>query len=398
VPLTLDMPLFDVIARNETRPRRENEALFDYMNTSARRGISAIRDLLEGWYDNFAATGKADVRSRFRSSDDAQHQGAFFELFWHELLLRSGYRVEVHPTLTDVTTRPDFLVRGDGLPQFYLEATIAMPPGDLSADRRLAEFHDTLNRTNCPDFFLSIEYRGSPSGDIRGRRLRHQLERWVSELDYDKISRLYAAQDYAAVPTYSCSEQGVIFTFSPIPKGPRNRGQPGTRPVGLVAPMDMQLIDTDKDLRASIDGKASKYGQLELPLVVAVNVLADLFDDYFLWNALFGQEFIEVRLQPNGACIDDGVGRRPNGTWRGPSGPRNQIVSAVCAIWQLLPSTLRSRRIELIHNPWAMTPLPQGALAIPEKVISSTDGQVQRRDGRSAADILSVPEDWPIYD
>ena len=68
--------------------------------------------------------------------------------------------------LEGVATNPDFLASRDGVPEFYLEATLAMPPVDPGADRRLAELHDTLDRMDSPDFFLEIQYRGTPEGNI----------------------------------------------------------------------------------------------------------------------------------------------------------------------------------------------------------------------------------------
>src|SRR5438874_8367331 len=102
------MPLFDQIVRAERRARRQNESSFDYMNTSARPGVCAIRELLEVWFERLPESAKADIRARFRSRDEVQHQSAWFEPSWHELLRCSGYDVEVHPALPDVATNPDF--------------------------------------------------------------------------------------------------------------------------------------------------------------------------------------------------------------------------------------------------------------------------------------------------
>src|ERR1035437_2489077 len=119
------MPLFDQTVREENRPRRQNEGGFNYMNTSARPGICGIRDLLENWFEHIPETARADIRGRFRSGDEVQHKSSFFELFWHELLRSSGYEVEIHPAVAEVTTNPDFLATQDGVPRFYLEATLA---------------------------------------------------------------------------------------------------------------------------------------------------------------------------------------------------------------------------------------------------------------------------------
>src|SRR5437016_5883053 len=127
------MPLFDQMDRAETRPKMQNESNFAYMNTSARPGIVAVRNLLETWFDQLPEAARPDVRGRFRSVDDAQHQSAWYELFWHETLRRSGYNLEIHPRLNGVTTNPDFLAKFCNLPRFYFEATLAMPPGDPGA-------------------------------------------------------------------------------------------------------------------------------------------------------------------------------------------------------------------------------------------------------------------------
>lgn len=392
------MPLFDEVVRIEKRPRRQNEGAFEYMNSSSRPGICGIRNLLEQWFDHLQNDAKADVRARFRSRDDAQQQSAWFELFWHELLRCSGYDVEIHPLLADVTTNPDFLAKRNGVFQFYLEATLAMPPGDPAADRRLAELHDTLDRMNSPDYFLHFEYRGSPEGNIRGRALRERLERWLQQLDFEEISRLRENQAEGAIPTYSWSEQGVTLTFEPIPKGPRFRGQPGARPVGAVAPMEMRLLRTHDDIRTAIEGKATKYGALELPLVVAVNVMDDFCDDLDVRNALFGEEQLLTIRQPDGQWRDEWGPRVPNGAWRGRNGPRNTLVSAVVVTHQLSPSNLRTRTAQFVHNPWAAHPLPAEALALTQVSVAPVDGRIHRRAGTSIADILGIAPVWPIPD
>jgi hypothetical protein len=294
------MSLFDEFERAETRPRRQNEGEFVYMNSSARPGFGMIRELLERWFDQLPRAAQAYIRARFRSCDKAQHQSAFFELYWHELLRVSGNDIEIHPVLPDAATNPDFLVLRNHTPQFYFEVTLAMPPEDLAANRRFAEFHDTLDRMESPDFFLEVEFRGSPIGNLRGRVIRERLERWVRSLNHAEIAQMYQDQTYDSVPSLTWSEQGGTLTCSPIPKCPQFRWQPGARPVGLVMPAEMRDLHTHDDIRAAIDGKGSKYGNLGLPLVVAVNVLDDFCDDDDIWNALFGEEQITVTREPGG--------------------------------------------------------------------------------------------------
>src|SRR5229473_5519324 len=148
------MSLFDELRRVETRPKRQNEASFDYLNESARPGIAAIRLLFEDWFARLRDSGKADLRARFRKREEVNHQGAFFELFCYELLYRSGYEVEIHPALPNGKT-PDFLVSRGGAPQFYFEATLGInSEAEQAAEKRIAALQDTLNRMDSPDYFL----------------------------------------------------------------------------------------------------------------------------------------------------------------------------------------------------------------------------------------------------
>jgi hypothetical protein len=102
--------LFDKIERLEERPKREREPTFDYYNSSARRPIAALRELLQTWFDAYPAFGKKDIQSRFRSRIDGQHKSAFWELYLHELFTRMKYRLKVHPVLKGSANHPDFLI------------------------------------------------------------------------------------------------------------------------------------------------------------------------------------------------------------------------------------------------------------------------------------------------
>lgn len=391
------MRLFDDIPRNDFRSKRQNEPAFDYMNISARPGIDAVRILLENWFDHLSEKAKPDIRGRFRSRIDIQNSSSFFELFWHELLMKSGYDVEIHPAIPGVCTAPDFLVSREGYPRFYLEATLATPPRDeLAADKRVAELHDTLNRMETPDYFLQIDYRGDPQENINGRNLRKRLEDWLQTLDFETIAQTYKEQRYREVPSFDWSEAGCTFTFTPLPKGPRLRGQSDVRPVGMVFP-EFRWLSTHKDIRAAIDGKAKKYGELDLPLVVAVNVTNDLCDDEDVWSALFGDDQIVVTMKENGQLQDE-PRRALNGAWRGPNGPRNRSVSVVIVIHQLYPTTLRSCGVKVVHHPWAFHPLPKNALQLSQNTIDPASGQITVGPGMTVGDILGICEPWPVPD
>ena len=49
-------------------------------------------------------------------------------------------------------------------------------------------------------------------------------------------------------------------------------------------PMEMRELRTHDDIRTAVEGKATKYGTLELPLVVPVNIMDDFCE--YLGRAL----------------------------------------------------------------------------------------------------------------
>jgi hypothetical protein len=84
------------------------------------------------------------------------------------------------------------------------------------------------------------------------------------------------------------------------------------------------------DLHAALKRKASRYGALDLPLVVAVNSSQD----------------------------EAGLRRALDELWIGPRGPQRRILSAVLAVEQADPWTWRDSRLHLIRHPSAEHPLP----------------------------------------
>src|SRR6266403_1721956 len=238
------MRLFDDLARVESRPKRQNEASFDYLNGSARPCIAAIRLLFEDWFAHLPDTAKADLGARFRKREEISHQGAFFELLWHELLYQSGYEIEIHPRLPNGKT-PDFLASRAGVPQFYFEATLAAnSEAEQAAEKRIAELHDTLDRMDSPDYFLEMEYEGTPKDNIDGRAIRGALGKWLGTLDFNEVVRLSQDGRYQELPRLEWQLGGFSLTFRPIAKSPKLRGQPGARPVGIVMPGDMRALHT----------------------------------------------------------------------------------------------------------------------------------------------------------
>jgi hypothetical protein len=191
------MLLFDEFERTETRPKRQRESTFSYLNSSARVPIAAARGVLQQWFDSYPEVAKPDLFARIRSPIDAQHKSAFWELYLHELFSGLGYRLEPHPDLEGCANHPDFLVKEGETSKFYLEGIVAgLPSGkDAGAEARLAEVFDIINKMQVSDWFLHVEYRGLPNTPPPVKELRKKLEAWLGTLDLQAIDATLKAKD-----------------------------------------------------------------------------------------------------------------------------------------------------------------------------------------------------------
>ena len=378
--------LFDDTTRKSLRSRYYDEPAYKYLNCSAKPECERVRDLLEQWFNRLPAEVQPDLRSRFRKKDDRQHLGAFFELYLHELLLQLEFEIKFHPQIQGETTHPDFLVKKSGNPIFYLEATLAARSDEEAAmAARKDQVYDTINRMKSPNFFICLEVTGAPNTPPRGRNLRNFLERQLADLDPDEIEKQYKHGGFQALPSWKWEHDGWEITFYPLPKIPEARGKPGVRPIGLMSDQrkTLSLITPHIGIRDSIENKASKYGKLDLPLIVAINVIDELtVDNDDIGNALFGEETYKGVLTSDGT-FKLNAGRNPNGAWYGPSGPQNKRVSAV-----LITDNLDTRSIEgstpvLYHNPWANHKIPKEIFSIPQLVPDNETNQLVKIEGKS---------------
>ena len=389
------MRLFDESSHTETGPKTESEPIFDYYNRSARPAVKLLREILELWFERYPSEERKNLRERFRSPKESNHLGAFFELYVHELFARMGFELRAHPPVQSAS-HPDFVACSRGEDNFYIEATIAGSPSETEQGEkaRMSIVYDAINSIESPNFFLELEIIGAPNTPPPTRRLRRDLTKWLASLNPDHIALLHVDNKRSDIPTLPWSHDGWNLLFRPRPKSPKLRGRPGVRPIGLRLP-EGGWLNTGFEIRRAIETKCEKYGELERPLVIAVNYIGFHCDNIDVMNALYGQESVLITLAPDGSYTERNQ-RKPNGVWLGKDGPRKNATSGVLIANQLNPWSLGSETPELFHNPWASRPLPQSLLCIPQCIADLSVGQVRHEAGRQAGEILGIPTPWPV--
>lgn len=380
-----EITAFDAIDREGNEPASHLVGQFDYLNSSGRVEAAAVRELIDSWLARYPAANLPDMIRRLRSRDDILHRSAFFELLLHELLLRRGFTiVEIEPQLPSGKA-PDFLVEAPDGSRFYLEATLASGLDNVAAgaNRRMREALQAIDEVTSPDFFLHLHTRGTPNRPIATRRLKDRVQRFVDELDYDAAVQAAEAGG-APGPIWQAEEHGAHFTIQPIPKNTRRAG--GRAIGGRMLPGG--VIHPEVAIKSAVEGKAGRYGEIDLPLVIAVNSLEEFASITDAIDALFGT--VMVIVPENG---EPRPGRNPDGAWRGPAGPVYTRSSAVLFVERLSSWSVGQRSVRLIHNPWARNPLPD--LSWEVEVRRVIDGRLETEPGLTLAQIFGLPDGWP---
>jgi hypothetical protein len=150
---------------------------------------------------------------------------------------------------------------------------------------------------------------------------------------------------------------------------------------------DASWVQPRLAIRDAVIGKATRYGDLDLPYVVAVNATSDFADEEDAVDALFGPLATIVPEEGD----EHEFARLADGVWKG--GGQNTRVSAVLSTERLTPWSVGQARARLIINPWARKPLPELALGVD---VLRLQGPVLRRfPGKDLRTIFGCPEGWP---
>ena len=386
--------IFDTFERDYHGPAAHSESHFAYLNRSASEEVGRIRKTLEDWFSRYPLPMQADLRSRFRSSNDAQHEGAFFELALHELLRGVGLVSEA-PAACDRATRPDFMLRSStGSGEVFWEATVALSKSErVSAEAaRTNRVYDVIERLDSPNFHLGIRPRGAPGTPPKATYIRRQLAQWLGTLDPDEVTRRFRVHGSAAFPECSFEHDGWRAVFFAIPKPEASRGRRGDRPVG-VRFAELRRGAPYERPRATIIDKAKQHGELSGPYIVAVNVSDRMFRQRDAVEALFGTERVFSTMNLSGK-VESRPSRAQDGVWINRQGITRTRVSAVLFVHGLSPWTLAEADMCLYLNPWAARPYPTDLWLLP--LAEVRDDRVIWREGQTAARAFDLPVGWPF--
>ena len=375
--------LFDDLSRTCEFPSNYSEPSFEYLNRSANEPIRKIREVLEEWFSRYPESDQAELRKRFRSRKEHNHSSALFELWLHEILLRLGCRVHIHPDLPHTDRKPDFLIQSPSGADCYLEAihTSGASDDESNAQARLNTLYDSLNNLKSPNFFIRIDVDGLPRTPIPGREIKRALERKLARLNPGLINHYLDSGNLHLLPYWKFEHDGLQITCSPLPKPPELRGLPGVRTLGMKT--FGGIIDSEGPIKHAVVKKAAHYGVLDLPLIVAVNATDVFLSEKDVLHALYGS--FSGYSEPELLNDDRGV-------WGNFENPNWTRVSATLAILKLRSDKLVVP-VCLHHHPRPFRPYSGELTRLPQTQV--TNNRLITTDGQTIESILGLRSDFP---
>ena len=226
------------------------------------------RQTIERWIADLPIDVAGEVGGRFWSDHVANSASAFWEVYLAHTFMTFGHAVGFHPAVPDSSARPDFLVRtsaGD----VFVEAVSLLAD---EATQRESRFVDELRRQLIPS--VPARYRVAVSlarvGDdsVDKCPLGAWLHRWLHELPASpteaRMSAIFddgpwAAGVEAQAATFdACFGEAERRSLRVVISGPGH---------GLIE--ESRFLDV-------VAQKASKYGKLPHPLVLAVHASSSI--------------------------------------------------------------------------------------------------------------------------
>ena len=376
------MKLFDEVRRTISGPGPRSAPLFRYYNRSNRQDIARVRTVFEDWFSRYPSPHKRELRDRLRRSE----RSAFFELLLHEVLIRLGCHARVHPRLRQVESRPEFLVGTSHGTRFYLEAVTTGQSVENPTRRQLKDWlYDEIDRRlQSSDFQVSVHLICTGRNRPPVTTLVSSIEQYLQGLDPTEVTSPLQAEDIQPL-RWECN--GWVLEVSPSPKSQALKGRGQTLPIAVTcegaAPDDLRPIWN------AVHDKASKYGRIRLPYVVAINLASPFLPSYEdVRTALFGEESAardDRQVAPH-------IKHRP--LFGSESEPRNTRVSAVLAVRLREPANVSGAPACVWHNPWGAKPCPLPLTVLPQ--VRLEGNALRYIAGKSLGDVLGLRPDWPM--
>jgi hypothetical protein len=371
------MAIFSEGERTREGPPKAGEPMYRYLDSSARPEAREARETVESWIADYPKSSLLRWLGDFRSNDNGQHVSAFFELFLIRFFQANGWTIlAVEPEIERVRGKPDLLIEGPDGVRVVVEAIV---PADKADEQRgkeklIADIKDAINAVRIPDHYLMLEAIEAPTEAINKANLIGALNAWISS-------------NPAKDDVFEYKDKGALVNIKLLHRPGRDVDSPEYRAIGIE--MGGVSVSTPGDLvKKGLERKASKYKELELPYLIALNARGfhDTEDDYLA--ATYGAQAARFSMGQDGLTGEPEWIRNHDGLFNDGGRPRKQHVSGVLLFNGVAPWNWSDRYSCMIHNAFAHKPL--GDLSFGGDAFVACDGILKKVQGRRIGEIFGA--------
>ena len=350
------MKLFDDFDSRPTEPPQHRRSEFEYLNETGIPQGAPIRALLEEAFANFSGD-QTDLRSRFRSKDNAMHVAAAFELVLHEVMLRQGLK----PTSPEVAGgRPDLRVTCADGSTVVVEARMLQPGENIHYRNAL----DAIASVKRPRVVWHVWIDDDPKNAVSSSALVAKLKEFADAHPPESLPTTFSSTGPHLIFEQDKTRLRIYATCNP------------DKPKGCMSwhEADGEFADSD-DLRKAIKRKKGKYDLTE-PYVLALCSAKGYSAQRHFREALLRES--------RGAGAED-----LRGIWAKGDGSR---VSGVLACYSFKPASIHAARMQLFINPNAQYQLGENPFGC---ALASTAQSDFNSATTPLQTLLKLPIDWP---
>ncbi len=388
------LPLFDDKARTDPEPAYARESTHAFLDRVDDPVFTAVREVLYAWLDRFASlhddAAVSDLVGRLRSKEDIAFYAAFWELYLHELFVRLGFDIEVHPE-SEKDTCPDFRLSRDGR-EIYLEAVMPNPrAGRFKGSKGSKTVIEYVDAAFDPNFSVSLRFVAGSGSVPSKKEVVRVVESWLANQTWSDPSDT-GLDPRSPRPEAELRIREWVIGVRAWPRPPDRRGDRKFPTIVTYPGMSGYPAAVSAGIRPVLDEKASKYGDLEAPYILAVWVMSPIASESTPAEALFGLTLpIDDGTHPTGLPL--AVDER-DGLWA-PTQP-GRLSAVLSANSMHFNYSAVSRYLPRVwHNPWALHPinrrLPFAASRLSQDETSITNDPATA----TPSDLFELPPDWP---
>jgi hypothetical protein len=259
--------VFDDIDRTDITYKQHDESTYDFYNRSALPGTEIVRSRIEEYASLLSEAEQNGLISVLKSN----WRATYFELFLAKRFHDMGYQIATHPELAHTSKRPDFLLTGNG-PELYAEARVAtdMTDDERKEQRIIDKVIASINtHVKSKEVFLNVwQVKVLSKQNKSLKSLYTELDKYI-KANKDEVrntSPLVRANN-----RFRYDNGSIRVICSLMSKTVHADDDPNDRVIGMQT-QPGAFVNPAAALERSIKSKASRYGKLNKPYVVCIQI------------------------------------------------------------------------------------------------------------------------------